>query len=245
MWLKAVDQPTLDGMNTFILARHLHQNNIKVALTGAGGDELLCGYSLFQTLPAVFRLKRSLFFRVLSHFLRPVLSSRKFQKLFDSTLKRNDLLDAYLLVRGQVPPGEVVKKFGFRRFHSAYVKLRKSLWVAALDFDLSQKKKIMYLEQLFYLKNQLLRDADWAGMHHSVEVRTPLADIFLTEKLLSVESYNVKNLKKRLAKFNLASVSPLFVSRKKTGFEVPLTSGTESSLGSDIQQLSSSILNEF
>ena len=45
------------------------------------------------------------------------------------------------------------------------------------------KIAISQLESQIYLKNQLLRDSDWASMSHSVELRTPFVDFFLLKEI--------------------------------------------------------------
>ena len=40
--LQAMDQPSIDGLNTYLIARQTRAAGIKVALSGLGGDELFC-----------------------------------------------------------------------------------------------------------------------------------------------------------------------------------------------------------
>ena len=56
--LKAMDQPTIDGLNTFLIARQTRAAGIKVALSGLGGDELFAGYSTFRDVPRMERFER-------------------------------------------------------------------------------------------------------------------------------------------------------------------------------------------
>jgi asparagine synthase (glutamine-hydrolysing) len=72
------------------------------------------------------------------------------------------------------------------------------------------------------MRNQLLRDADWAGMAHSLEIRTPLVDFELLRSLIDV----VPNLKPGIGKRALGNAprKPLpasVIERTKTGFGVP------------------------
>ena len=46
--LNAMDQPTMDGVNTFVVAKAVSEAGIKVALSGLGGDELFAGYPSFR-----------------------------------------------------------------------------------------------------------------------------------------------------------------------------------------------------
>ena len=49
--LNALDQPTIDGINTYHISRAVKDAGITVALSGLGGDEVFCGYKHFRTLP--------------------------------------------------------------------------------------------------------------------------------------------------------------------------------------------------
>src|SRR5712692_6228517 len=53
--LQAMDQPTIDGLNTYLIARQTRAAGIKVALSGLGGDELFAGYSTFHDVPRMER----------------------------------------------------------------------------------------------------------------------------------------------------------------------------------------------
>ena len=56
--LRAMDQPTIDGLNTYLIARQTRAAGIKVALSGLGGDELFAGYSSFRDVPRLERFDR-------------------------------------------------------------------------------------------------------------------------------------------------------------------------------------------
>lgn len=49
--VKSLDQPTMDGLNTYFVSRAAHQAGLKVALSGLGSDEIFGGYSTFISTP--------------------------------------------------------------------------------------------------------------------------------------------------------------------------------------------------
>src|SRR6185312_5085215 len=60
--LDAMDLPTIDGINTWFVAKAAREAGIKVALSGLGADECLGGYPSFAELPRVVRLLRPFHF---------------------------------------------------------------------------------------------------------------------------------------------------------------------------------------
>ena len=84
--------------------------------------------------------------------------------------------------------------------------------------------KVAVLESSMYMRNQLLRDTDWASMAHSLEVRVPLVDAYLLSQM-AIVSANSEFVSKRLLAF--APTVPLpakVVDRPKTGFQTPIHS---------------------
>ena len=67
------------------------------------------------------------------------------------------------------------------------------------------------------MRNQLLRDADWASMAHSVEVRTPLVDAFLLRQIAPL-LVSGNDLKRTFG----VNLPPYIRDRRKTGFFVPM-----------------------
>ena len=55
MRLRAMDLPTMDGINTYFVSRETRRAGVKVALSGLGGDEVFAGYSSFRTVPRMER----------------------------------------------------------------------------------------------------------------------------------------------------------------------------------------------
>ena len=83
--------------------------------------------------------------------------------------------------------------------------------------------RVCVLESAHYMRNQLLRDADWAGMAHGVEIRVPLVDVTLLKTLAPAISRLAPQVaKKALANAPRVSLPAEIVAREKTGFSVPI-----------------------
>jgi asparagine synthase (glutamine-hydrolysing) len=85
--------------------------------------------------------------------------------------------------------------------------------------------QVMALETSIYMRNCLLRDADWAGMAHSLEIRTPLADADLYAQVIALrrvpeEPLTKADLQRQLG--TLGCIDPALLARRKSGFNVPV-----------------------
>jgi len=86
----------------------------------------------------------------------------------------------------------------------------------------SDVARICVLESVHYLRNQLLRDADWAGMAHSLEIRVPLVDFTMLKVLApAIPSLTPGSGKAALAKAPAVPLPGAILTRAKTGFGVP------------------------
>ncbi len=191
--LKAMDQPTIDGLNTFLIARQTRAAGIKVALSGLGGDELFAGYSTFRDVPRMERFDR-FWGRFPSILRRPLL--RMFASLTPDTDQNQKLaalgdgrdraLHPYFLARALFTPEQrdsLLASVDQVALARANARLRESLRHArALD----PINRVAYLEARCYMLNTLLRDSDVMSMAHGLELRVPLIDHQLADKMLAL-----------------------------------------------------------
>jgi asparagine synthase (glutamine-hydrolysing) len=98
--------------------------------------------------------------------------------------------------------------------------------IAAINVSIDGIKndqfKISAMEMNWYMRNQLLRDVDWASMAHSLEVRVPFLDVQLLRSLAPIINSYKENYKMVMAK---SPAHPLPVSvllKEKTGFSIPV-----------------------
>jgi asparagine synthase (glutamine-hydrolysing) len=229
--LDAMDQPSIDGVNTWFVAKAARQAGLKVALSGLGGDELLAGYPSFTDLPA-WRRKYGLLARTpgLGRLARLAMQGAA-PGLLRRQPKAAGMLEyagswggAYLLRRGLFLPHELARlmdpeaaREGLRRLD-----LMRRLAAALAPDPGSDVGRVCALESSFYMKSQLLRDADWAGLAHSVEIRPPLVDIALLRSLAPVLPGLQPGAGKRaLAAAPSVALPAAITERAKTGFTVP------------------------
>jgi asparagine synthase (glutamine-hydrolysing) len=180
--IAAMDQPTVDGVNTYYVSRATRESGTIVALSGLGGDELFCGYPSFQITPRLFAWQRA---AALLGPARPVLAaavaavpSQRSAKLKESLGQQPSIRSAYLAVRGLLSrqeaadlltPGPLLD--AVRSFDAA-----AALGALASELPGDPVAATGALEIRGYMHNQLLRDTDVMSMAHSLEVRVPFLD---------------------------------------------------------------------
>jgi len=227
--LEAMDQPSIDGINTWFVAKAAHEAGLKVALSGLGGDELLAGYPSFRDIPRAVRLLRGPgavpgLGALARHAGGVAGLGRRSPKMLGLAEYGGTYPGAYLLRRGLYLPFELgsVMDAGMAREGMRRLRPLARLNEALTPMPKSAVSRVSALESCFYMRNQLLRDADWAGMAHSLEIRTPLVDIELLRRLAPVIPHLTADAGKRaLAAAPSLPLPDALVDRPKTGFGVP------------------------
>jgi asparagine synthase (glutamine-hydrolysing) len=227
----AMDQPTIDGINTWFVAKAAHELGLKAAMSGLGGDELFGGYPSFHDIPRWVRLCS-----VLSRVPKLGDAFQQFADAFQLEGVLNPKIaglikyggtyeGAYFLRRGLFMPWELSRLMDEDFAAEGLRQLAPLSHIARMLGPVPQSSfaRIAVLEATLYMRNQLLRDTDWASMAHSIEVRVPLVDAKLLETVAPVLLASPKSRWKRhLASAPRMPLPKRVVSRAKTGFTTPI-----------------------
>jgi asparagine synthase (glutamine-hydrolysing) len=186
--LECMDQPSMDGFNSYIVSRAVREQGIVVALSGLGGDEVFGGYNLFHRVPRSFHNMT---------WLSPFPESVRTTAAWFATVFRSDIVKQKAHEIAKVNPGLIGLYFRYRRLIADEGLGALGLYANDLhlsdDFQVPEQQyegcyvpgdllsSVARLEAAFYMQNILLRDSDVFGMANSLEIRVPFLDTDLIE----------------------------------------------------------------
>ena len=201
----ALDQPTMDGINTYFVSWAAREVGLKVALSGLGGDELFAGYASFANTALLQRLTRLAWFvprpmrRAVAPLIASIVGTRVARdaagKAVAAWTNPDTLPHPYFYARALFPPGQLERlvepRFRPSTIGADGVTLEPT-WLGWLDRTASEAGKLepvaatSWLEMRCYMASTLLRDTDSVSMARSLEVRVPLLDTPLVEFVSSL-----------------------------------------------------------
>ena len=229
--VRALDQPSADGVNTYFVAKAAREAGLTVALSGLGGDEIFAGYPYFRSFGSLLRMgaaARFLPHRVLTQgpeaFNGMPHRSRKLRALLSAG---GDPAKTYAVLRGMFLTDERDSLLA-PDLRSAAAAEASNLSDVSVTSDSGAPwdpvNVFSKLEIANYLRNTLLRDTDTMSMAHSLEVRVPLLDHRLVEHVLALPG-RIKiagRHNKPLLTGAVPEVPEPIVRRRKMGFTLPM-----------------------
>jgi asparagine synthase (glutamine-hydrolysing) len=232
-WLDETDQPSIDGLNTFIISKAVRDQGIKVALSGLGADELFGGYPSFQDVPRIASVLgrmgitpapiRSMLGHAIA-YRQPREAKAKFANMLATggpiaclAVQRRRLLN----------DAQLSKLFDDEPVHpSSHYWLPDENYESIRQIHRSPGWDISYAELNFYQRNMLLRDSDAASMAHSLELRVPFLDQRLLDWVPTLPDsvrFPADQPPKGLLRKAFADVlDKVHLTRPKTGFCLPI-----------------------
>ncbi len=245
--LDAMDQLSIDGVNTWFASKAAAERGYKVALSGVGGDEIFCGYSSFRQIPRMAALGRVIAAipgarAMLGAPCSYLAKSRAQPKFAGVPVFMTSLEGMYFLNRSLFLPEELPALMEADMAREGLARLGGSPPGMTQADARDGAAVVGLLESTLYLRNQLLRDSDWASMGHSLELRTPLVDAALLETVGPyVSSFTGGAGKTMLAQSPKKPLPESIINRPKTGFSLPmatwLSDVTQMGTGADLPLL--------
>lgn len=234
-FFRAMDQASMDGLNTYAVARGAKEIGLKVALSGLGGDELFGGYASFRRITWLPWLKgvpgplRQALRRAAGTVLR---GFPRWGKAGDLIGAKPEPTEIYAISRRLFGPAD-------RRALGLESEARPPL-LPALPSEADPFLVISVCELGHYMANTLLRDTDQMSMAHSLEVRTPFIDGPVVDTVLAIPTRH---------KVHGPGPKPLFreafggllpsesLRRPKRPFTLPLEHWMRGRLRSEVEQI--------
>ena len=222
--LSAIDHPSGDGPNSYIVSKATKQAGITMALSGLGGDELFAGYDIFKRF---YELEKKAWLNI--------IPAKRLVGKFISTKKKSVQGDktAEILALNSIN-GYQAYPINRKLFNQTdYQSLLKNKYndsnfiFNVIKNSTTDKQHILSRVSLYeietYMQNVLLRDADQMSMAVALEVRVPFLDYQLVEFALGVkDEYKFPHTPKKLLTDSLGDLLPNeIVNRPKMGFTLP------------------------
>ena len=228
-FLSSMDQPSIDGLNTFTVSKFARDKGMKVVLSGLGGDELFGGYPSFRKVPRLAQLNRLLRWtgpvRAGARAVLQCASRPPLRRLGEMLGQPARLDTAYAAFRGTFTDAEAT---ALTR-HYTGEEVAADFSHDELPTDPTPEDAVSRLELTRYMRNQLLRDSDVMSMAHGLELRVPFLDLPLLDAVARVPAAIRLRAGKQLLLQAVPEVPAWIANQPKRGFMFPFDQwlGTE------------------
>ncbi len=223
---QSLDQPTVDGFNTWCVARAARQQGMKVVLSGLGGDEFFAGYPSFVRAPTLARAQH-----IPGFIRRPV--GRALERYGRSPQHRR--MGEFLRGTSQLPDAwnTIHSIFSWREARQLAASLlgrepddlpdvpTVPTIPAGYTHGKTSREVVSLLEVTQFMRNQLLRDSDVTSMAWGLELRVPLVDSRLAEVVARLPARERLRPGKKLLTEAVPEIPEWVLSRPKSGFQFP------------------------
>lgn len=230
-WMDSLDQPSFDGLNVFLISKVVRRHGITVALSGLGGDELFCGYPSFVDVPffanalsAIRRVPRGVRSR-----LAPLLTIGRplsYRQKLRSMLCSDGSLAALYLLRRRVLSDEQLRSLGEEPLLVSAESMLRSPVSEVVRMVPDAIASVSRLEAMLYQGNMLLRDSDTNAMAHGLEIRVPMLDRRVVERVSRIPGairFPRGASPKHLLRTSCADLlRPRVLDQPKMGFTLPI-----------------------
>lgn len=227
--IEAMDHPSGDGPNSYVVSQAVKKAGLTVALSGLGGDELFAGYPFFKNYHSLQQKKHLLSFpKYARQFVAQPL------KRFKNNVQGHKLAEILLLPYFDIPHTypvnrRVLSDSAIRKLYNNAGKDELFYWLkdefsyGTGAYNLPSLSQVSYVELTTYMQNVLLRDSDQMSMAHALEIRVPFLDHRLVEYAMAIpDKFKYPNYAKELLVSSFQGLLPdEIVHREKMGFVLP------------------------
>jgi asparagine synthase (glutamine-hydrolysing) len=245
-FIKHIDQPSIDGFNTYTVSSFARENGLKVVLSGLGGDELFAGYPSFDKVPSLVRRARWLdMVPGLAHHAGLMLEyrsqSHRIRRLGAFLQGPLTISRAYGAFRG------IFSRRSARMLAARYAGVPLAEFLNTLGETSpeseagNERDEVSRCELSRYMRHQLLKDSDVMSMANSLELRVPLVDRKLFETVASIPADIRLEQGKQLLIDAVPELPSWVLNQKKRGFLFPYQQWAESTWGDVFQKTNASL----
>lgn len=225
-YVSHIDQPSIDGFNTFVVSSFARECGIKVVLSGLGSDELFAGYPTFEKVPGLVKmsgwlgklpgLRQNVGLRMEYH-----MDSNRLRRLGSFLQSENTVRNAYRAFRGIFSRRSArLLAIRFSGVPLSEIMIRSAEVVNPPAMN-DLRDEVSHCELSLYMRNQLLRDSDVMSMANSLELRVPFVDRVLFETVARIPASIRLQQGKKLLLAAVPEVPEWISNQPKRGFLFP------------------------